>query len=108
MNPVLNSFQQVVNEYNIEADLIDKFLLSMKMDLNNKEYEQITYENYILGSAEVVGLMCLRVFTNGDEKYYQQLKPQAMKLGAAFQKINFLRDLKADYFLLDLLTRVKD
>lgn len=100
LNPVLNSFQQVVNEYNIEADLIDKFLLSMKMDLNNKEYEQITYENYILGSAEVVGLMCLRVFTNGDEKYYQQLKPQAMKLGAAFQKINFLRDLKADYFLL--------
>jgi phytoene/squalene synthetase len=72
----------------------------MKMDLQQKDYEQLSYENYILGSAEVVGLMCLRVFTEGDNDYYQRLKPQAMKLGAAFQKINFLRDLKADYFAL--------
>ena len=70
------------------------------MDLQQKDYEQQSFERYILGSAEVVGLMCLRVFTEGDDHYYQKLKPQAMKLGAAFQKINFLRDLKADYFAL--------
>lgn len=100
LNPILNSFQKVVNEYGIDHELIDRFLKSMKMDLNKKDYEQLSYEDYILGSAEVVGLMCLRVFTEGDNQYYQTLKPQAMRLGAAFQKINFLRDLKADYFAL--------
>ena len=100
LNPILHRFQMVVNEYHIEHELIVQFLKSMKMDLQEKEYEQERYENYILGSAEVVGLMCLRVFTEGNETYYNRLKPQAMKLGAAFQKINFLRDLKADYFSL--------
>ncbi len=100
LNPILHSFQLVVNNYGIERDLIDLFLKSMKMDLQQKDYEQQSFERYILGSAEVVGLMCLRVFTEGDDHYYQKLKPQAMKLGAAFQKINFLRDLKADYFAL--------
>lgn len=100
LNPILNSFQWVVNEYNIEHELIEKFLLSMKMDLNKKSYEQLSYDDYILGSAEVVGLMCLRVFTHGNAQYYERLKSPAMKLGAAFQKINFLRDLKADYFSL--------
>ena len=100
LNPILHSFQLVVNNYGIERDLIDLFLKSMKMDLQQKDYEQQSFELYILGSAEVVGLMCLRVFTVGDDHYYQKLKPQAMKLGAAFQKINFLRDLKADYFAL--------
>ena len=100
LNPILNSFQLVVNQYGVEQELIDCFLNSMKMDLDQHHYEQHGFEDYILGSAEVVGLMCLRVFTEGDEAYYQKLKPQAMKLGAAFQKINFLRDLKADYFAL--------
>jgi 15-cis-phytoene synthase len=97
LNPILQSFQQVVNIYSIERELIDLFLRSMEMDLCTHQYDQSTYEEYILGSAEVVGLMCLRVFCRGDEAYYQELKPYAMKLGAAFQKINFLRDLKADY-----------
>ncbi len=97
MNPILNSFQHVVREYNIEQELIDTFLDSMEMDLIDKEYDKETYDKYILGSAEVVGLMCLRVFCNGDEEQYQALKPSAMKLGSAFQKINFLRDLQADY-----------
>lgn len=100
LNPILHSFQLVVNTYGIEKELISQFLYSMKMDLKQKDYEQQSFETYILGSAEVVGLMCLRVFTEGNDDYYQQLKPQAMKLGAAFQKINFLRDLKADYFSL--------
>jgi hypothetical protein len=100
LNPILHSFQLVVNEYNIEHDLIAQFLKSMKMDLQQKDYEQQSFETYILGSAEVVGLMCLRVFTEGSQDYYKQLKPEAMRLGSAFQKINFLRDLKADYFSL--------
>jgi phytoene/squalene synthetase len=100
LNPILHSFQQVVNEYNIDHELIDLFLRSMKMDLNQKAYEQNSFDNYILGSAEVVGLMCLRVFTEGSDLEYLRLKPMAMKLGAAFQKINFLRDLNADYFSL--------
>jgi phytoene/squalene synthetase len=100
LNPILHSFQMVVNDYGIEKQLIAQFLHSMKMDLMQKDYEQQSFETYILGSAEVVGLMCLRVFTEGNNDYYEQLKPQAMKLGAAFQKINFLRDLKADYFSL--------
>lgn len=97
LNPILNNFQLVVNEYNIDKELIDSFLFSMEMDLNKVEYDQQKYELYILGSAEVVGLMCLRVFCEGDSIKYQQLKPSAMKLGSAFQKINFLRDFKADY-----------
>jgi 15-cis-phytoene synthase len=97
LNPILQGFQLVANQYRIERELIDLFLHSMEMDLGKQQYDQSTYEQYILGSAEVVGLMCLRVFCRGDEAYYQELKPYAMKLGAAFQKINFLRDLKADY-----------
>lgn len=97
LNPILQSFQQTVNKYRIEHELIDTFLKSMEMDLSLNKYNQRDYEVYILGSAEVVGLMCLRVFCNGDEQSYQRLKPHAMKLGSAFQKINFLRDLNADY-----------
>lgn len=97
LNPILNSFQETVHTYKIEWDLIDTFLKSMEMDLLQKSYTNDSYNQYILGSAEVVGLMCLRVFTNGNHKQYEELKPYAMKLGAAFQKVNFLRDLKADY-----------
>jgi phytoene synthase len=97
LNPILHSFQLAVNEYRIERELIQQFLHSMEMDLEKKAYDQHGYEHYILGSAEVVGLMCLRVFCKGDEAEYQRLKPDAMKLGSAFQKINFLRDLHADY-----------
>ncbi|TKC09585.1 phytoene/squalene synthase family protein [Pedobacter frigoris] len=100
LNPVLNSFQQVVNVYNIEKELIDLFLQSMKMDLEQNKYTPEKYDQYILGSAQVVGLMCLRVFTEGDEKLYVQLKDSAMKLGSAFQKVNFLRDVKVDYSTL--------
>jgi phytoene synthase len=96
LNPILHSFQDTVNTYNIDIELIDTFLASMKMDLDKTNYNQDGYEKYILGSAEVVGLMCLRIFVEGDEQQYQALKPDAMKLGSAFQKINFLRDLKAD------------
>lgn len=97
LNPILNSFQWVVREYNIPLELIDTFLNSMEMDLVKHSYDKDKYEQYILGSAEVVGLMCLKVFVNGDDQEYERLKPFAMKLGSAFQKINFLRDLKADY-----------
>lgn len=97
LNPILNSFQMVVNKYDIDHALIDQFLHSMRMDLNPVDYTQESYEEYILGSAEVVGLMCLKVFVYGDEAEYQRLKPYAMKLGSAFQKINFLRDMKDDF-----------
>jgi len=97
LNPILHSFQRVVNEYRIEQELYDTFLDSMAMDLTDTAHDQRSYETYILGSAEVVGLMCLRVFCEGDEARYQKLKPAAMKLGAAFQKVNFLRDLKDDH-----------
>lgn len=97
LNPILNSFQWAVNTYNIPRELIGQFLRSMEMDLEQKAYDQQNYEEYILGSAEVVGLMCLKVFVRGDEKAYNDLKSSAMKLGAAFQKINFLRDLRADF-----------
>ncbi len=100
LNPILNSFQQVVNQYNISHDLIETFLDSMEMDLEKIDYSAEKYETYILGSAEVVGLMCLHVFTDGNIKLYEELKPFAMKLGAAFQKVNFLRDLKDDYHIL--------
>lgn len=97
LNPILHSFQSVVNSYSIEPELYNTFLDSMAMDLTDKEHDQGSYETYILGSAEVVGLMCLRVFCEGDEASYQRLKPAAMKLGSAFQKVNFLRDLKDDH-----------
>lgn len=97
LNPILNSFQWVVREYNIPTELIETFLDSMEMDLVKHSYDKNKYEQYILGSAEVVGLMCLKVFVDGDDREYERLKPFAMKLGSAFQKINFLRDLKADY-----------
>jgi phytoene/squalene synthetase len=97
LNPILNSFQWAVHKYNIDYDLIETFLKSMEMDLSMDNYVQDEYEEYILGSAEVVGLMCLKVFVHGDEKKYQELKPYAMGLGSAFQKVNFLRDLKADF-----------
>ncbi|MCD0489638.1 phytoene/squalene synthase family protein [Pedobacter sp. MC2016-14] len=100
LNPILNSFQHVVRDYQIENELIERFLASMEMDLNDKQHSSGSYDEYILGSAEVVGLMCLRVFLENDEQRYQHLKPFAMKLGAAFQKINFLRDLKNDYEVL--------
>ena len=98
MNPILNSFQWVVNKYNIDHKLIKQFIYSMKMDLDSeKNYDQKEYEKYILGSAEVVGLMCLKVFVDGDDKLYKKLSNSAQKLGSAFQKINFLRDIKDDY-----------
>jgi phytoene synthase len=97
LNPILHSFQEVVNKYHIENELIETFLQSMEMDLNERGYSQSLYEKYILGSAEVVGLMCLRVFCNGNKEQFESLKFPAMRLGSAFQKINFLRDLKDDY-----------
>ena len=95
-NPVLNSFQLAVNRYNIDINLIKSFLHSMRMDLNAKNHDKTSYDTYIYGSAEVVGLMCLYVFVNGDMEEYIRLRPMAMKLGSAFQKINFLRDIKED------------
>ncbi len=95
-NPILHSFQEVVRSFQIDQSSIDTFLKSMEMDLYNHDYDQQGYEEYIFGSAEVVGLMCLRVFTDGNNELYEELKPYAMKLGSAFQKINFLRDFKAD------------
>jgi len=101
MNPILNSFQKVVNQYKIDHGLIQQFIYSMKMDLDPERiYDKKEYEKYILGSAEVVGLMCLKVFVQGDEKNYHKLSHYAKKLGSAFQKINFLRDLKSDYYEL--------
>lgn len=97
LNPILHSFQLTVNAFNIDRNLIHAFLHSMQMDLDKRKYDRAGYEEYIYGSAEVVGLMCLYVFCEGDQKLYQSLKPFARSLGAAFQKVNFLRDLKADY-----------
>jgi phytoene/squalene synthetase len=97
LNPILNSFQNVVNTYKIDHILIVTFLKSMEMDLEKKSHDAASYKEYILGSAEVVGLMCLRVFVKGDNNDYEKLKPFAMALGSAFQKINFLRDINADY-----------
>ncbi len=97
LNPVLHTFQQVVREYGIGRDLIDPFLDSMEMDLHFSNYKDSLYKTYIYGSAEVVGLMCLKVFCKGNEAEYERLKPHACSLGAAFQKINFLRDMKSDY-----------
>ncbi|WP_293788379.1 squalene/phytoene synthase family protein [uncultured Pedobacter sp.] len=100
LNPVINSFQRTVNEYQIDHNLIHSFLHSMEMDLYPVNFDFNQYDKYILGSAEVVGLMCLKVFVEGDRQAYEKLKPFAMKLGAAFQKVNFLRDLNADYIQL--------
>jgi phytoene synthase len=97
LNPILNSFQAAVRFYKIETELIETFLKSMEMDLTKKQYDYTGFKEYILGSAEVVGLMCLRVFCKGDNEMYAKLKPFAMSLGSAFQKINFLRDMNADY-----------
>ncbi len=98
LNPILNSFQHTVNRYEIPKDLIDAFMKSMKQDLYKKEYQSTAeYQEYIYGSADVVGLMCLKVFVKGNEALYEELKHSAMRLGSAFQKVNFLRDLKADF-----------
>lgn len=97
LNPVLHCFQDVVNEYNIDHDLIEAFLVSMEMDLSKKDYTDPDYKKYIYGSAEVVGLMCLKVFCDGDEEEYQSLLKPAKALGSAFQKVNFLRDIKSDF-----------
>lgn len=102
LNPILNSFQHTVKEYNITDDLIQAFLKSMKLDLIKSDYEtQDEYEDYIYGSADVVGLMCLKVFVKGNTSRYEQLKAEAMRLGSAFQKVNFLRDLKDDNLVLN-------
>ncbi|MFT6035216.1 MAG: phytoene synthase, partial [Marivirga sp.] len=98
LNPVLHCFQMVVNTYQIDHALIEAFLHSMAMDLKDIEYDKATYEEYIYGSAEVVGLMCLKVFSEGDEQEYNRLIAPAKSLGAAFQKINFLRDIKSDFY----------
>lgn len=96
LNPILNSFQHAVRKYGIETTLIDTFLQSMEMDLNMQDHSKASYDQYILGSAQVVGLMCLTVFTDGDRDAYEHLKPYAISLGAAFQKVNFLRDMCYD------------
>lgn len=97
LNPVLHAFQYVVNRYHIERELIDAFLFSMEMDLDQQRYTDASYNEYIYGSAEVVGLMCLRVFCEGDTEMYDRLKNPARSLGRAFQKVNFLRDMKSDF-----------
>ncbi|BCY27222.1 phytoene/squalene synthase family protein [Flavobacterium okayamense] len=97
LNPILNAFQKVVHQYQLQ-ELVKPFMNSMRMDLTKKEYNSYAeYEEYIFGSADVVGLMCLKVFVKGDEEKYEELKASAMRLGSAFQKVNFLRDLKHDY-----------
>lgn len=96
-NPILQSFKTVVDEYSIDIELIEAFLKSMEMDLYNDSYEQAKFDEYVYGSAEVVGLMCLKVFTKGNEEQYNNLLEPARKLGSAFQKVNFLRDIKSDF-----------
>lgn len=100
LNPILQCFQETIHQYKIDAQLIYQFLDSMEMDLQKIDYNSDLYKQYILGSAEVVGLMCLHIFVNGNKEQYEILKPSAMKLGSAFQKVNFLRDLKDDYQVL--------
>ncbi len=102
LNPILNAFQKTVHEFDIDRDLIDAFLQSMRWDLEKHVYAtQSDYKAYIYGSADVVGLMCLKVFVKGDKEKYKSLQPAAMALGSAFQKVNFLRDLKNDIQILD-------
>ena len=103
LNPILNSFQQTVNEYNIDHELIRTFFHSMEMDLSPQVYDEKNFNEYVYGSAEVVGLMCLYVFCEGKKELYDKLKSSAQALGAAFQKVNFLRDIKADYNSLSRL-----
>jgi phytoene/squalene synthetase len=100
LNPILQSFQETVHQFDIDRILIEQFLNSMEMDLEKIDYNSDLYKEYILGSAEVVGLMCLQVFVNGNKEQFEQLKPFAMKLGSVFQKVNFLRDMKDDYEIL--------
>jgi 15-cis-phytoene synthase len=97
LNPVLHAFQCVVNEYKIDLEYIEAFLRSMEMDLEEQQYDHQLYDNYIYGSAEVVGLMCLKVFCEGDDTMFERLKGAACSLGSAFQKVNFLRDMQSDY-----------
>lgn len=97
LNPILNSFQQTVNKFHIDHQLIEAFFRSMEMDLHRQSYDEKGYTEYIYGSAEVVGLMCLYVFCEGNRELYAKLEAPARSLGAAFQKVNFLRDIKADY-----------
>ena len=97
LNPILHRFQMTFRKYNIGHDLVDAFFNSMEMDLSKQQYDAEAYQNYIYGSAEVVGLMCLHIFCDGDKEKYEQLRPSAQSLGSAFQKVNFLRDIKADY-----------
>jgi phytoene/squalene synthetase len=97
MNPILNSFQDAVHRFHIRPEWINLFLDSMEMDLRKMQYNDESYKEYILGSAEVVGLMCLHVFVEGDDEQFRKLQPYAMRLGAAFQKVNFLRDMKSDH-----------
>ncbi|GAB1309587.1 phytoene/squalene synthase family protein [Urechidicola sp. KH5] len=102
LNPILNSFQETVKRYEIDDALVQSFLKSMKLDLEKSEYKSIEdYKEYIYGSADVVGLMCLKVFVNGNQEKYDTLKAPAMRLGSAFQKVNFLRDLKDDFEILN-------
>ncbi len=102
LNPILNSFQQTVRKYDIPDEMVQAFLNSMKADLHKTTYQtKEEYDAYIYGSADVVGLMCLKVFVDGDDKRYNELKDAAMRLGSAFQKVNFLRDLKDDYEVLN-------
>jgi len=100
LNPILQSFQETVHQYEIDFQLINQFLKSMEMDLHKIDYNSDLYKEYILGSAEVVGLMCLQVFVDGNKLEFEKLKPFAMTLGSAFQKVNFLRDMKDDYYVL--------
>jgi phytoene synthase len=97
LNPILHRFQLTYRKYNIGHELVDAFFASMEMDLSKQQYDAAAYQTYIYGSAEVVGLMCLHVFCDGDQAQYEQLRPSAQRLGSAFQKVNFLRDIKADF-----------
>ena len=101
LNPIFNSFQHTYHKYNFEYELVESFLNSMRLDLNKQSYDDDMFPNYIYGSAEVVGLMCLKVFVHGDSNKYDKLKPYAISLGAAFQKVNFLRDIDHDVKTLD-------
>jgi phytoene/squalene synthetase len=97
LNPILHRFQLTFRKYNIGLDLVEAFFKSMEMDLSKQEYDAQAYQTYIYGSAEVVGLMCLHIFCDGDQATYERLRPSAQRLGSAFQKVNFLRDIKADF-----------
>lgn len=101
LNPILHSFQMTVNKYSIDLSLVEAFFKSMEFDLSKKSYDKSGYDEYIYGSAEVVGLMCLVIFCDGNKNKFEELKPYAQSLGAAFQKVNFLRDVKADFETLD-------